>query len=741
MGYQFNPITSQLDLVSASAILDGEVDTWADLPQTAGDPPVGSTYFVKSSTGVWLVNRRSAGIWLRTGDTGVRANDWAYGGDYPVNSVAGKVGNVTLANTDISGLGTASTKDAPATGNASSTQVVLGNDTRLSDSRSPTAHSHTLASEIITALAEDPDNCRDALNLGDMATEPSSNFSQSFHTHGNLTNDGKVGSTSGLPLVTTTAGAVTTLALGTANQVLRTKSDLSGVEFADPSGGGVTGASSSASDVLGVSGANITGVDANADRIVFWDDSASKLAYLEAGSGLSLSGTTLTATATGTIGGSTSTDNAIVRADSTSNTVQDSALVIDDAVVPFNITGDAGTDIITAVGHNFTTNQGVRFPTLTGGSGLTAATTNYFVRDISGDTFKVSTTSGGAAVNFTTNITAGTVIAMQASVAIRNNSSETNSALVLTPKGASGFIVGPKPDAGTTGGNPRGNYAVDMQVTRTANTQVASGLRSVICGGENNTNAGELCFIGGGQSNSHGSAMYASVIGGGLSNSHSNISEYSVIAGGRSCSCTFTYGAIGGGFSNSVTSYRGAIAGGQSNVVSGDSGSVGGGQSNTASTDFAYVAGGYLALANRYGIQAHAAGQFAAQGDAQRIRAVLRCKTTTNAAVEMALNGSTTYLTIPSGKVIFCNIKVVGVKSDGSVVATFERQYAAKNVGGTSSEVFAEVTIGTDNASSTSLDISTVDAGDYISIKPTGIASETWRWVASVDAVEVAYGA
>jgi hypothetical protein len=36
------------------------------------------------------------------------------------------------------------------------------------------------------------------------------------HAHGNLTNDGKVGSTSGLPLVTTTAGAVTTLALGTA---------------------------------------------------------------------------------------------------------------------------------------------------------------------------------------------------------------------------------------------------------------------------------------------------------------------------------------------------------------------------------------------------------------------------------------------------------------------------------------------------------------------------------------------
>ena len=60
------------------------------------------------------------------------------------------------------------------------------------------------------------------------------------HAHGNINSSGQVGSDSGRVLVTTTAGAVTTLALGTANQVLRTKSDLSGVEFADPAAAGVT---------------------------------------------------------------------------------------------------------------------------------------------------------------------------------------------------------------------------------------------------------------------------------------------------------------------------------------------------------------------------------------------------------------------------------------------------------------------------------------------------------------------
>jgi hypothetical protein len=106
----------------------------------------------------------------------------------------------------------------------------------------------------------------------------------------------------------------------------------------------------------------------------------------------------------------------------------------------------------------------------------------------------------------------------------------------------------------------------------------------------------------------------------------------------------------------------------------------------------------------------------------------------------MALDGATTYLTIPSGKVIFLNIKVVGTKSDGSAVATYERQYAVKNVAATSSEVYAPITIGTDNAAGTTLEVATVDAGDYVRIRPTGITSETWRWVASVDAVEVAYG-
>jgi hypothetical protein len=225
----------------------------------------------------------------------------------------------------------------------------------------------------------------------------------------------------------------------------------------------------------------------------------------------------------------------------------------------------------------------------------------------------------------------------------------------------------------------------------------------------------------------------------GFGNSASG-SEYSVVVGGRDSGASGQQAGVYSCNTGAATQANAVVLGGTNNTASGTNAVVLGGSLNTASST-ATSAFGERALADRLRLRAHASGMFAATGDAQRIRAVLRCKTTTNAAVEMALDGSTTYLTIPSGKVIFCNIKVVGVKSDGAVVATYERQYAAKNVAGTSSEVFAPVTIGTDNASSTSLEVATVDAGDYIRIRPTGITSETWRWVASVDAVEVAYGA
>jgi hypothetical protein len=246
------------------------------------------------------------------------------------------------------------------------------------------------------------------------------------------------------------------------------------------------------------------------------------------------------------------------------------------------------------------------------------------------------------------------------------------------------------------GGNGRGTSAVDLQLSRAAVTQVASGNYSVVGGGANNTAREGYTVVGGGRGNSAQGGVGADV--------------YASVLGGDANSAQASYASIGGGLGNLAVS------------------------------DSAFVAGGRQARADRVGMFAHSAGQFSAVGDAQSGRFVLRCKTTTNAAVEMALNGASSYLTIPSGKVIFCNIKIVGTRSDGIAVATYERQYAVKNVGGASSQIYAPVTIGTDNAAGTSLSVSVNVGFSYISIQPTGISAQTWRWVAVVDAVEVAYG-
>ncbi len=71
----------------------------------------------------------------------------------------------------------------------------------------------------------------------------------------------------------------------------------------------------------------------------------------------------------------------------------------------------AADDILdTTTAHGFVAGDAVVFPTLTGGTGLTAGQVYYVIAaNLAANTFQVSATPGGAAVDFSTNITAGTV--------------------------------------------------------------------------------------------------------------------------------------------------------------------------------------------------------------------------------------------------------------------------------------------------------------------------------------------
>lgn len=122
-----------------------------------------------------------------------------------------------------------------------------------------------------------------------------------------------------------------------------------------------------------------------------------------------------------------------------------------------------------------------------------------------------------------TNCAPDTVVVIEPSTYI----SGTNIGVALVPRGTGGITLS-APDNAITGGNCRGNYAVDMQMQRTAATQIASGISSNISGGEDNEASGNYSNVCGGLANTS-SANY-SFIGGGQLNTSSGL--HSTIPGG-----------------------------------------------------------------------------------------------------------------------------------------------------------------------------------------------------------------
>jgi hypothetical protein len=91
----------------------------------------------------------------------------------------------------------------------------------------------------------------------------------------------------------------------------------------------------------------------------------------------------------------------------------------DQQAIPGTATGVAATDLITLAAHGLIANDKVRFMSLAGGAGLTIASPDYFViaTGLTANDFKVSLTLGGAAVDFTSDISAATIVKVITTVA------------------------------------------------------------------------------------------------------------------------------------------------------------------------------------------------------------------------------------------------------------------------------------------------------------------------------------
>jgi hypothetical protein len=167
-------------------------------------------------------------------------------------------------------------------------------------------------------------------------------------------------------------------------------------------------------------------------------------------------------------------------------------------------------------------------------NGLTAATQGQILyRNAStwvalspGTNGQVLTTGGAAANPSWATAAAGTTgftaaLNVTAPNATNNVSSltasggTTNQFATFAPKGTGGILAA-IPDSTTAGGNTRGTYALDLQLVRSAATQVASSSNSMILGGQNNTAS---------------TSTYATVING---DANTASGQYSVVHGSNS---------------------------------------------------------------------------------------------------------------------------------------------------------------------------------------------------------------
>lgn len=283
----------------------------------------------------------------------------------------------------------------------------------------------------------------------------------------------------------------------------------------------------------------------------------------------------------------------------------------------------------------------------------------------------------------------------------------TNQDLVLSPKG-NGPIVAHLSDSTSTGGNKRGNYAVDFQLLRNAATQVASGTCAVALG-QQNTSSGSNCFVAGFANTASGSAAFAA----GSTNTASG--DYAVALGG--------YGAAASGTS--------AIAAGSGNTASGNY-SVVLGRESTASSHNS-VALGYGAKSDVEGSITHSANSYGGLGRTQTIITNMVEATSDATPKALGTGGTTNYFVVQPDQTITFRMLVTGRRySGGTNVCSYEFVGCITNEAGTTTMNAVSKTVIYESDAAFDCDVTADNANDALIVTVTGLAGQNILWSASI---------
>lgn len=343
--------------------------------------------------------------------------------------------------------------------------------------------------------------------------------------------------------------------------------------------------------------------------------------------------------------------------------------------------------------------------------------------------------AAGGLTNFTAAVNTAAPNATVPVVSLLATNAAINVDAVLQAKGT-GSLAAQVADGATAGGNKRGSYAVDWQMIRSVAASIASGLYSVIAGGNNNKAASDYSTVGGGQSNNT-NAQYATVFGG----FNCTASGVAATAGGYSCTASGPTSFAHGESTTASASY--AVGFGFNNTASGQH-SLTVGNNNFANATYAQTFGQFASSRLIIGAHARSYQPFITTGDCQKISLVLSGQTTSATpkvlTVDQGAAGTTNQLTVQTNSSIAVTGLVVARSDTTGDTASWSFSASIKKGASTTAMVAActPVSIAADVAASTwTLAVTADTTNNALAVTFTGVASKIIHVICSIQAVEV----
>lgn len=335
--------------------------------------------------------------------------------------------------------------------------------------------------------------------------------------------------------------------------------------------------------------------------------------------------------------------------------------------------------------------------------------------------------------------------------------STTNVDVAIVPKGT-GALLTAIPDNTTTGGNKRGANAVDLQTSRSAATQVASGSASIAIGKNNTASGTQSISIGTSATasntsialNSNGSITGSNAVGSGAGSialnggTASGSWSFSI---GRSTASGVNSFAQGGNYADNTASGDQSVAFGETNISS-SYGSASFGLGNTSSSYATFCSGIGSASGSVYGRMCHSSGKVAVAGDSQKSIFTLAQRTTNNTATTLVSYYGAGTTPGTSNQVILSNQSayrfkgtIIGKKSGTTDTAAWDIDgliVRGANAAATTLNV-SNVTLvqNTPAWGTPTLAADTTNGG--LQVQVTGAAATNIQWTAVIETTEVIY--